>query len=172
MGREDQGLAKSQNRYRVIPRTLCFICSGDDVLLLRGGSHKRLWAGKYNGIGGHVEAHEDVYQGLVREVKEETGLDIHKVQLRVVIHIDAGDPQTGIMIFAFSAASAQRETIPSEEGTLEWFPRSGLPVADMVEDLPLLLPRILDTGPADPPFFASYTYDEANILQVRFATVE
>ena len=34
MGSEAQGIAKSRLRYQVIPRTLCFVMNGDDVLLL------------------------------------------------------------------------------------------------------------------------------------------
>lgn len=172
MGREDQGVAKSQNRYRVIPRTLCFIINGEDVLLLRGGPHKRLWAGKYNGIGGHVEAHEDIYTSVLREVREETGLSVHEVRLRLVVHADAGDPGVGIMIFVFTAAASTREVTPSDEGSLEWVPCSNLPLEDVVEDLPLLLPRLLAMAPSDPPFFAAYSYDEADHLHVTFATAQ
>ena len=82
MGRQDQGVAVSRNRYQVIPRTLCFITHGDDVLLLLGGSHKRIWAGRYNGVGGHIEPGEDVYEATLREVAEETGLAVHDVRPR------------------------------------------------------------------------------------------
>ncbi len=172
MGREDQGLARSQNRYRVIPRTLCFIMNGDEVLLLRGGPNKRLWAGKYNGIGGHVEAGEDIYNSALREIREETGLSVHDLRLRLVVHADAGDPGVGIMIFVFTALSATRQVTPSEEGTLEWVPCSNLPLDKVVEDLPLLLPRLLAMAPSDPPFFAAYSYDEADHLRVTFATAQ
>ena len=33
MGREDQGVAASRHRYHVVPRTLCFVRHGDEVLL-------------------------------------------------------------------------------------------------------------------------------------------
>jgi 8-oxo-dGTP diphosphatase len=172
VGREDQGLSKSADRYRVIPRTLCFITYGEDVLLLRGGPQKRLWAGLYNGVGGHVEAHEDIYSGLLREVQEETGLKVHDVRLRLVSHIDAGDGNLGIMIFVFTAVAAGRDVIASEEGTLEWVPKNSLPLGSMVEDLPLLLPRVLAMAPADPPFFAVYRYDETDQLRVTFVTAQ
>jgi 8-oxo-dGTP diphosphatase len=172
MGREDQGLTTSQHRYRVIPRTLCFITNGEDVLLLRGGPDKRLWAGLYNGVGGHVERHEDIYNGLLREIKEETGLEVYDVRLRVVSHIDAGEPGLGIMIFLFTAVANTREVRPSAEGMLEWLPKAQLPLDQVVEDLPLLLPRILAMGPGDPPFFAAYHYDEADQLKVTFASAQ
>ncbi len=169
MGRADQGAAQSRQRYQVIPRTLCFITWGKEMLLLRGGPHKRLWAGRYNGVGGHIEAGEDVYTATLREIHEETGLRVHDLRLRGVVHVDAGDPCVGILLFVFTARAASRAIGLSPDGDLEWWPIERLPLADMVEDLPILLPKVLDLGPADPPFFAVYRYDEQDRLVIAFA---
>jgi 8-oxo-dGTP diphosphatase len=175
MGREDQGVSKSRHRYQVIPRVLCFVThdngagDGAAVLLLRGGSHKRLWAGRYNGLGGHVESGEDIYAATLREVDEEAGLEIHDLLLRAVVHADAGDPNLGILFFVFTAQADSRHVTPSEEGALEWHRQDALPLADMVEDLPVLLPKVLALQPHDPPIFVAYSYDEADRLVMRFA---
>ena len=169
MGREDQGVAKSKNRYQVIPRTLCFITHGGKVLLLRGGPHKRLWAGRYNGVGGHIEADEDVHTAALREIDEETGLAVRDLRLRGIVHADAGDPAVGILFFVFTARAASKEIGPSPEGTLEWWPIDRLPAAEMVEDLPVLLPKVLAMQPDDPLFFAAYRYDEHDRLVMSFA---
>ena len=56
-----------RQRYQAIPRVLIFLRSRnpqtgeEEVLLLKGAPTKRLWANHYNGLGGHVEAEEDVY---------------------------------------------------------------------------------------------------------------
>jgi 8-oxo-dGTP diphosphatase len=169
MGREDQGVAKGRDRYQVIPRTLCFVTHGGEVLLLLGGPHKRLWAGRYNGLGGHVEPGEDLYASVLREVTEESGLSVHDVRLRCVVHADAGDPAVGILFFVFTAVADDEQVRPSEEGTLEWAPIHALPVERMVEDLPVLLPKVLKMGRDDPPIFAAYAYDEQDRLVIRFA---
>lgn len=169
MGREDQGVAVSRGRYQVIPRTLCFVTHGDDVLLLLGGPHKRIWAGRYNGVGGHIEPGEDIYAATLREVAEETGLAVRDVRLRGVVHADAGDPAVGILFFVFTAVADTRDTAPCPDGALEWWPVDRLPAAKMVEDLPVLLPRVLAMGPADPPLFVAYGYDAADRLIIRFA---
>ena len=169
MGKLDQAVAASRGRYHAVPRTLSFITHGNDVLLLRGAPDKRIWPNRYNGVGGHVERDEDVLTAAVREMQEETGLDVHNVRLRGVVNIDAGDPQTGILLFVFTAEATGREFSPSPEGTLEWVPREQVLGLDLVEDLPLILPRVLSMGADEPPFFAQYTYDQNDELRVTFA---
>jgi 8-oxo-dGTP diphosphatase len=169
VSRNDQGLAFSWNRHRVVPRTLCFVTHGDQVLLLRGAPHKRLWAGRYNGVGGHVEPEEDIRAAALREIKEETGLTVRDLRLRGVIHADTGDPVLGVLVFVFTAEALETQVLPSSEGIAEWLPAAELPVADLVEDLPVLLPKVLTMGPDDPPFFALYSYDEQDRLVVSFA---
>jgi 8-oxo-dGTP diphosphatase len=172
MGHEAQGIAQSRHRYQVIPRTLSFVTHGDDVLLLRGGPHKRLWAGLYNGVGGHIEAGEDVFEAARREISEETGLAVDHLRLGAIIHADANDPNIGIMIFTFLARAKTRKVVPSAEGTLEWVPRNALPGQGIVEDLPVLLPRLFALRPADPPLFLTYRYDENDRLVIAFAPTE
>ena len=72
MPKSDQGVTK--DRYMLIPRTAIFVRRGDEYLLIKGAPTKRLWAGKYNGLGGHVERGEDVLTSAGREPREETGL--------------------------------------------------------------------------------------------------
>jgi 8-oxo-dGTP diphosphatase len=169
MSKNDQGIDVSlrRQRYTVIPRTLVFITRDERVLLLRGAPAKRIWANKYNGIGGHIERDEDIYSAAMREVREETGLAVDNLRLVGLINID-GDQPTGILLFVFTATSRSGEPIPSEEGTLEWIARDQLAPIDLVEDLPTILPRALDLPPAAPPFFAHYHYDEQEKLIIRF----
>jgi len=181
MGVLDQGVAASRYRYHVVPRTLCFIIFEQDVLLLRGAADKRIWPNKYNGVGGHVERDEDLYTAAIREMQEETGLDVRDVRLRGLINVDAGaapetdQAQPGIIVFVFSAISDSRDVVESPEGTLEWLPIEGLLSDDelteqLVEDLPIILPRVLSMSDEDPPFFAHYTYGEHDELLVAFAS--
>ncbi len=168
MPKSDQGIDVSlkRQRYTVIPRTLVFITRGEHVLLLHGAPTKRIWANKYNGIGGHIERDEDVYAAALREVREETGLEVENLRLVGLINID-GDQPTGIMLFVFTAQSPSGDPIPSGEGTLEWIARDQLAQIDLVEDLPAILPRALDLPLTASPFFAHYHYDEQERLVIR-----
>jgi 8-oxo-dGTP diphosphatase len=169
MSKIDQGIDVSlkRQRYTVIPRTLVFITRDERVLLLRGAPSKRIWANKYNGIGGHIERDEDIYSAALREVREETGLEVDNLRLAGLINID-GDQPTGIMLFVFTAQSRSGEPIPSEEGTLEWIDRDKITQVDLVEDLPTILQRAIDLPPGALPFFAHYSYNDQEQLVIRF----
>ncbi len=170
MGAKDQGLDHSKHRYRVIPRTLTFITHQGLVLLLRGAPHKPIWAGLYNGLGGHVENDEAILDSARREIAEEAGLtEVHDLRLCGVANITTQDPQTGIMLFIFSVESASIDVQPSHEGELEWVDWRTIPAGELVEDLPQILPRVLSMTDREPPFFAHYWYDENDRLQVAFS---
>jgi 8-oxo-dGTP diphosphatase len=165
MPKSDQGV--SRTRYAVIPRTLIFITRNKTVLLLKGAPNKRIWANKYNGIGGHIEKGEDYLSSARRELYEETGFTIDQLQLCGIVMIDA-EEDLGISVFILKGGCEKGEPISSQEGILEWIPIDEINKYPLVEDLPIILPRILAMGINDPPFSARYAYNQKDKLMIRF----
>lgn len=165
MPKSDQGVSK--NRYQLIPRTLIFLTKGDEVLLLKGAPTKRIWANLYNGIGGHVERGEDVLTAAERELAEETGLVSSGLSLCATLIVDASE-EAGVGIYVFKGEYESGTLAPSAEGLLEWRRIEDLAGLPLVEDLAVLLPKILAIKPGEPPISARSYYDQQEKLQVVF----
>ena len=111
--------------YKPILATLGYIFSPDrrKVLLVHrnartGDAH----LGKFNGLGGKLEASEDVVSGMRREVREEAGIECGTVQLAGTISWPgfgkSGEDWFGFIFRIFDWSGTPRST--NEEGVLEW----------------------------------------------------
>lgn len=159
----DQGVTK--DRFMLIPRTAIFVRRGDEYLLIKGAPTKRLWAGKYNGLGGHVERGEDVLSSARRELFEEAGITADMWLCGTLI-VDAGE--VGICLFVVVGENAQGEVRASKEGTVEWVQKDAVKHLPVVEDLPILLDRIHQMQKGNPPFSARSFYEDEK-LRVEFS---
>jgi len=166
MPKSEQGV--NPDRYQLIPRVLIFVLRGDEVLLLKGGPHKRIWANRYNGIGGHVERGEDVLSAARRELREESGLEVETLDLRVVGVVDT-DQSIGIGMYIFSAEYNGGALRESNEGSLEWIPMKQIGEIPVVEDLPVLIPAVMRARDENRVLFSLSYYDEHEKLCLRFS---
>ena len=149
------------DRYTVHARTLVFLLDGNDVLLVRRPQRAHLFAGFYNGVGGHIERGEDVLSSAMREVREETGLEMARLSLRGVYSIarsqyrDSGEAEgePGALVFIFVGHTDERQVQASDEGELVWVALEQLHEVDLVPDLHELLPRLLSRTDEEGPLF-------------------
>jgi 8-oxo-dGTP diphosphatase len=162
----DQGI--NEKRYQTIPRTLIFLFDHmDRVLLLKGSPEKRLWAELYNGIGGHVEAGEDIQESAERELFEETGISGVKLHLCGQIMVDVVE-DTGVAIFVFRGIYMNNNFTASSEGDLAWVLLDELDRTPLVEDLPILLPLVARHESCDPLIIGKYHYGQGGELKIFF----
>lgn len=141
------------DRYQYIPRVLVIAAEGDRVLLIRRAQHKRLWPGKYNAPGGHVEAGEDPLMAAQRELAEETGLGAGPMHLAGLIIDVTGLPKVDILVFVYRAELVGDASLRAgPEGEPVWVGREALAGLDLLPDLPHILALTLD----QPRFFYLY----------------
>ncbi len=155
------------DRYKVIPRTLSFLVHGGRVLLIRVPADKGAWAGKLNGIGGHIEQGESAHDSASREILEETGLRTTQLQLCGTVLIDSGHPP-GIALFVFVGGVETTDAIDSSEGELEWVPIDQMETLPLVEDLTHLFPEAMQSLQTGKPFTALTTFDESGRPELQF----
>lgn len=119
---------------RVELATICLVYKNNKVLLQN--RVKEDWKG-YALPGGHIEQGESVVESVIREVKEETGLDIQNPVLCGIkqFPIEGGR----YLIFLFKTTEFSGELVSSPEGEMVWVDRDQLSVLDTVEDFEELL---------------------------------
>ena len=94
---------------------LCLVSDGKKLLLQN--RIKNDWPG-YTLPGGHVEPGESITDAVIREMKEETGLDILHPRLVGVKQFPIEDGR--YIVFLFKATDFTGTISSSEEGQVEW----------------------------------------------------
>ncbi|MBP3268488.1 MAG: 8-oxo-dGTP diphosphatase [Ruminococcus sp.] len=118
---------------------LCLVHDGDRILLQDRVSDD--WKG-YTLPGGHIEQGESIVDACIREIKEETGLDIQAPRLCGVkqFPLRDGDYRKGrYIVFLFEADRFSGELVSSDEGDMHWVDKNALDSVPLVDDLHDLL---------------------------------
>ena len=111
--------------------TLGYVLSADggQVLLIHRNARPDDEAfGKYNGLGGKLEADEDVASGMAREIREEAAIVVTHMVLRGTISWPGfGKNGEDWLGFIFLVDGWQgEESSANHEGTLHWIPLNTL----------------------------------------------
>ncbi|MGH7240101.1 MAG: 8-oxo-dGTP diphosphatase [Candidatus Saccharimonadales bacterium] len=147
--------------------TLLFLRRSDEILLAM--KKRGFGAGRWNGVGGKLDAGETIEQALVRESQEEIGvtpLDFRKVTVIDFYFPDGiGDQQ----VHVYFCDRWQGKPVESEEMAPQWFKLSKIPFDDMWQDDIVWLPQILKGHKLE----ASFTFDkDDNMLAAEFKIVD
>ena len=130
--------------------TLCYLRRGEDYLMLhRVKKQNDVNQDKWIGVGGKFEADESPEDCLLREVREETGLNLTRYQYRGIVTFVSERWVTEYM-HLFTATGWTGEPHVCDEGDLAWIKKAELLTLPMWEGDQIFL-RLLDS---DEPFFS------------------
>lgn len=107
----------------IAPAVIVAIVSGEQILLVRGGQNTK---GRYTLVSGYVEVGETLEECVVREVKEETGLDVQSIRY----YKNQPWPLSGSMMVGFIAEADMNQPLVIDRNELSdaaWFSRNNLP---------------------------------------------
>lgn len=117
--------------------SLCILENANEYLLIRRGKKKKAledWSGSYIPIGGKIEPFETPTDAIIREVKEETGIEISEPYLIGVLTETSPLPKYNNVVYFFNKKIPKQELKNCDEGYFEWIEKSNLkdyPIPDI-----------------------------------------
>jgi 8-oxo-dGTP diphosphatase len=103
--------------------------------------------GKYGGVGGKLDPGETPVDAAVRELEEETGIQVAVSALAAAAHLTflfPYRPAWSQVVHVYTARTWQGIARPSREIDPEWIAVSEIPYGEMWDDCRHWLPRVLD----------------------------
>ena len=148
---------------KLIRATICEIIR-DDKILLQYKAAGKFGEGKWNGPGGKIKPDETPVEGVIREVREETGLTILDPKLNGLIDFYFGEkPEPDWTTYIFMVTSFEGEIKPNDEGELRWFKIEDIPYDDMWQDDAYWLPDFIEGKKVEGTFW----FNEAGTALIR-----
>ncbi len=127
-----------------VEATLCTLIK-DGRILLQKKAEGRFGEGKWNSPGGKIGPGETPEGCVVREVYEETGIQVRSSRLHGVLgHYFGEKVEPDWMVYQFSATDFEGEPKEGDEGQLKWFLFEEIPYDQMWQDDEYWLPHLLE----------------------------
>lgn len=107
--------------------TLCYLRrDGHTLMIHRNKRAGDIHQGKWNGLGGKLNPGESPEQCVIREVREECGLNIRNPRYHGLLMF-ANFKGEDWFVWVFSATDFDGNLTETGEGTLQWIPTLELP---------------------------------------------
>lgn len=90
--------------------------------------------GMYLPIGGHVELGEGIEEAAIREVKEESGIVVHSVDLKGILYIRSQNTgEYDVIMFIFTSTDFTGAPVSGMEGEFAWVDQDKLENINLYE---------------------------------------
>ena len=126
--------------------TLCFLINHKENKILLGMKKRGFGSGKYNGFGGKPNIGETIEDAAIRELAEESGVQIKKEQMKKHAELSfkfANKKEWDQTVHVFVSHTWTGSPIETDEMKPEWFATDKIPFAHMWEDDKHWLPLVL-----------------------------
>lgn len=133
--------------------TLIFIKNDNQVLL--GLKKRGFGKGKWNGFGGKVEQNETIFDGAIRETKEECNLKVDNLKYVGIVAYEERLDSRIDFVHVFTTNKFTDVLQESDEMKPEWFDFKNISFKQMWPDSKLWYPYMLQNK----YFFAHVIYD-------------
>jgi 8-oxo-dGTP diphosphatase len=141
--------------------TLCYIRrDGQTLMVHRIKKSNDMHQGKWNGLGGKLEAGETPEECVLREIYEESGLTVHNPQLKGLLTFPAFDDFEDWYVFVYLVTEFEGELIDSPEGNLQWIDSAKLNDLHLWDGDPIFLAWLERRG----LFSAKFTYNNGRLV--------
>ena len=142
--------------------TLCYIRQGDHTLMIhRIKKENDMHAGKWNGLGGKLEPGETPEECAMREIYEESGLQVKTLTLKGIITFPGFYDQEDWYTFLFVIDNFEGQLIDSPEGHLQWIPDRHLLDLNLWPGDRIFIPWL-----EQPAFFSGkFVYQEGRLIE-------
>ena len=134
------------------------------LMLLRNKKEKDIHKNKWNGLGGKLEFGESPLECAIREVKEESGLEITSAEFLGFISFPSFDGENDWQVFIYRAFQFKGEIQECPEGELHWIDDEKLLDLNLWEGDRLFLPKVLKGE----NFQGKFTYLEGKLKEYCF----
>ncbi|MDI9472854.1 MAG: 8-oxo-dGTP diphosphatase [Tissierellia bacterium] len=147
----------------MIKTTLAYIvCDGHVLFLERNKREKDIHKGKFVVPGGKFLPGETPLECMIREVKEETGLEVEESALMGEIHFPEFNAGEDFYCYIYRVHQFSGILKENEEGFLHWIARENIQSLPQWEGDRIFLPWVLD---GVRPFFAAFPYIEGKLKE-------
>jgi len=116
------------NRFTLRVSANLLLIKDNQILLLRR-FHTAWGNGKYTVISGHIDGNETIAEAMVREAKEEAGIELEAANLTIVhaMHRIADIECVDYFLTATIWQGEPKNTEPDKADDVRWFPLNDLP---------------------------------------------